>query len=500
MSKKPFSGGRRNARPGGPMGGGPGMPAEKARDFKGAILKTAKYLKPYTIAIIVVVIFAIGSTVLAVAGPKVLGQITNQISEDYVRMQFYENVTENLPAGTVLPPGTTGEDILAQLPEDARAGFEENIPEAYRDSLLKMSFDEKPKIRFDIIENIALTLLTIYIVSALFSYIQSFIMSGVTQKITYRFREDISKKIGRIPLRYFDSRTHGDILSRVTNDVDTINQSLGQSLTQMLTSISTIVGIFVMMLTISWQMTLVTLVTLPIALILIGLVIKRSQKFFASQQQSIGEIGGHVEEMYAGHTVMKLFNGEKRSVEKFKKINDELYKSGWKSQFFSGLMMPIMIFIGNLGYVGVCVLGGYLVIKGHVRPGDVQAFMQYVRQFNQPIAQIANISSVLQSTAAAAERVFEFLEEDEEIPESVNPAVLKNPKGHVEFDHVSFGYNKDKTIIGDFTCKIEPGQKVAIVGPTGAGKTTIVNLLMRFYDVDSGSIKIDGVDIREMKR
>jgi len=325
-------------------------------------------------------------------------------------------------------------------------------------------------------------------------------MSGIAMKITYMFRRNISEKIKRLPLKYFDTKTHGEVLSRVTNDIDTISSSLAQNLSQIVTSVTTIIGVLVMMLTISWMMTMVALVMLPISFALISIVIKSSQKYFKQQQIQLGHVDGHVEEMYGGHIVIKAFNGEEKSIRQFDKFNEELYVVGWKSQFLSGLMMPIITFVGNLSYVGVCILGGYLAVQGTIGVGDIVAFISYVRSFTMPITQVANIANVLQSTAASAERVFEFLDEEEEVPDPVNPVKLTEVKGNVTFQNVSFGYNPDRVIIHNFSADIKPGQKVALVGPTGAGKTTMVKLLMRFYDINSGSISIDGVDIRKFKR
>jgi ATP-binding cassette subfamily B protein len=325
-------------------------------------------------------------------------------------------------------------------------------------------------------------------------------MTGITQKITYRFRQDISTKIGRMPLKYFDKTTHGEVLSRITNDVDTVSQTLNQSMTQIISSITMIIGILAMMLSISWQMTLVAIITLPLSFGLIALVVKKSQKYYKLQQDTLGHLNGHIEEMYGGHSVMKVFNGQARSIAIFSKHNRELYGSAWRSQFLSGLLFPIINFVGNIGYVGITVLGGYLAIHGRINIGDIQAFIQYVSQFNQPIIQTANVANILQSTAASAERVFEFLAEEEEIPDENTSRELVNVKGSVEFSHVHFGYSANTPVIHDFTAKIEPGQRIAIVGPTGAGKTTIVNLLMRFYEINSGTIKVDGVDIHSMKR
>jgi len=358
----------------------------------------------------------------------------------------------------------------------------------------------EPTIDFGGIGGLAMLLVGLYLLSALFSYLQGWIMSGVSQKVTFNLRRDISLKISLLPLRYFDNRTHGEVLSRVTNDVDTVSQTLNQSLSQIVTSVTTIIGILIIMLTISWQMTVVALLVLPVSIVLIKLIVGRSQGYFVQQQVSLGKINGHVEEMLSGHTVMKAFNGEQRSVAAFRSINTELYGSAWRSQFLSGLMMPIMQFVGNLGYVAVAVLGGWLAVNGKINIGDIQAFIQYMNQFTQPIAQTANIANVLQSTAAAAERVFEFLAEEEEVAEAAQPVALGKARGGVEFENVVFGYSPEKTIIKGLNASIRPGQRVAIVGPTGAGKTTIVNLLMRFYDVSEGSIRVDGVDIRDMRR
>lgn len=437
---------------GGPMGGGPGGPmmrgGEKARDFKGTVSKLLKYLAVYKVSLIVVLIFAIASTVFAILGPKIMGNATTKLFEGIMGQ---------------ITGSSTGVD-------------------------------------FGYIGNILLWLAGLYILSAAFSYIQGWIMTTVTMKVTYQFRKEIAAKINRMPLRYFDGTNHGEVLSRITNDVDTISQTLNQSLTQIVTSVVTMVGILVMMLSINWIMTLVTLIVVPLSAVFISFVVKNSQKYFKEQQNFLGHVNGHVEEMYGSHTVMKAFNGEQKSIDKFNGLNESLYGAAWKSQFLSGLMMPVMMFIGNLGYVAVVILGGWLAIKGSITVGDIQAFIQYVRTFTQPITQIANISNVMQQMAAAAERVFEFLAEEEEIPETADPIQLEHVDGSVEFKDVHFGYNPEKTIINDFCADVKPGQKIAIVGPTGAGKTTMVKLLMRFYDVSSGSIKVDGHDIRDFKR
>ncbi len=435
----------------GPRGGhGPMamIPGEKARDFKGTMRKLVQYLGAYKVSIGVVMLFAVASTVFSIVGPKILGKATTKLFEG----------------------------VMAQI-----AGTGTGID-------------------FDAIGRILLTVLVLYLASALFAYVQGWIMSGVSANITYRFRRDIAEKINRLPLKFFDKTTHGEVLSRITNDVDTVNQTLSQSLTQMITSTATLVGVLVMMFSISWQMTLVALLMIPLSLVIISIVIGRSQRYFRRQQEYLGHINGHIEETYGGHVVVKAFNAEAKSVGKFDGLNDVLYDSAWKSQFLSGLMMPVMGFVGNLGYVAVSILGGYLAVRGAITVGDIQAFIQYVRSFTQPITQIANISNVLQQTAAAAERVFEFLGQEEETPDTANPVRLDDVKGQVEFRHVRFGYNPDKVVIKDFSAYIKPGQKVAIVGPTGAGKTTLVKLLMRFYDVDGGAILVDGHDIRDFTR
>ncbi len=446
-------------RPGGPQrrgpGGGPGhggpmgamLPGEKARNFKGTMRKLIDYLGEYKVSLIIVLLFAIASTASNIAGPKILGNATTKLFEG----------------------------VLAQL--NGTGGID-----------------------FAFIGQIILTTLGLYLASTLFGYIQGWIMADISTNIAYRFRRDISEKMNRMPLKYFDTTTHGEVLSRITNDVDTVNQTLSQGLTQIITSLVTVVGVLGMMLTISWQMTLAALIVIPLSLITVMLIVRQSQKFFKQQQEYLGHVNGHVEEMYGGHLVMKAFNGEAESIQKFDGSNDKLYESAWKSQFLSGLMMPIMTFIGNLGYVAVAILGGYLAIKGTITIGDIQAFIQYVRSFNQPIMQLANISNVLQQTAAAAERVFEFLEEAEEVAETSSPVKVENVEGHVEFQDVHFGYSEDKIVINDFSAEAEPGHKIAIVGPTGAGKTTMVKLLMRFYDVNDGKILIDGHEIRDFTR
>ena len=442
--------GNRPRRPRGPMGGHGrmGRPGEKAKDFKGTMRTLLSYLAKYRLSIIIVFIFAIGSVTFSVIGPKILGKATTEIFNGLVR---------------------------------------------------KVSGDGGG-IDFDAIKRILLTLLVLYIVSTIFSFVQGFIMSGISQKVAYNLRDELSKKINRLPMKYFDTKTHGEVLSRFTNDIDTLAQSLNQSLTQIITSITTLIGVLIMMLSISVLMTVSALVVIPLSLLIISFVVKKSQKYFKFQQQYLGEVNGQVEELYGGHTVVQAFNGEEDSIKEFNSVNDKLYDSAWRSQFLSSTMQPIMMFVGNLSYVIVSILGGYLVIKNRIEVGDIQSFIQYVRSFNQPISQMAQVSNQLQSTAAAAERVFEFLNEEEEDITVPNPVSIKGLQGKIDFEHVRFGYDKDKTIIKDFTAHVKPGQKVALVGPTGAGKTTMIKLLMRFYDVNSGEILIDGHNIKDFNR
>ena len=433
-----------------PMGMGRGRGNnEKAKDLGGTLKKLLAYLKPYHLKICFVMVFAVCSTIFNILGPKILAKATDKLSEG----------------------------IMAKV---ANTGG----------------------IDFSYIIKILLILVVLYAASSLFSYIMGWIISGVSQDAAFSLRKDISEKMNRLPLSYFDKHSSGDILSRVTNDIDTIAQSLNQSLSTLISNVVTLVGIFIMMLTISWQMTLIAVVVLPVSMILMRLVMKHSQKYFTQQQNSLGDVNGHIEEMYGGHQVVKAFNGEEKSVEQFEKYNESLYTSAWKSQFFGSLMMPISNFVGNIGYVGVCIIGGILAGSKTITIGDIQAFIQYVRQFNQPISQIAQAANLLQSTGAAAERVFEFLEEEElkEDSATLTTEEVQNMKGAVTFADVHFGYNPDKIIINDFSLHVHAGQKVAIVGPTGAGKTTIIKLLMRFYELNGGSIMIDGEDITKMKR
>ena len=432
---------------GGP-GRGPGKTVEKAKDFKGTTKKLLNnYLSKYRLALVIVVIFAIGSTIFSIVGPKILGNATTEI---------FNGLVSKLSGGS--------------------------------------------GIDFGKIAGILLTLLALYGLSALFSLIQGFTMTGVAQKLTYKMRNDLAKKINKLPMHYFDTKTKGEVLSIITNDIDTLSQNLNQSITQIITSICTLIGVLIMMFSISWEMTLVSLLILPVTVFIVKNVVGKSQKYFKKQQDYLGHVNGQVEEIYGGHTIVKAFNGENEAIKEFSKANKELYQSAWKSQFLSGLIFPIMNFIGNIGYVAVAILGGYLAIQGKITVGNIQSFIQYNKQFTQPINQIAQVSSMLQAMVAAAERVFEFLEEPEEVEDVENPKSTEGLKGNVTFDHVKFGYDEDRIIINDFSAKVKDGQKIAIVGPTGAGKTTMVKLLMRFYDVNSGAILLDGINIKDFKR
>ncbi|MDR2888369.1 MAG: ABC transporter ATP-binding protein/permease [Lachnospiraceae bacterium] len=439
---------RSTGRPPQRMGHGPGamMPGEKAKDFKGTIKKLIKYIGRYRFAMVMVVIFAIGGTVFGIVGPSILSDAITELYNGYIKKMT----------------GVGGID-------------------------------------FTLIGNILLRLAVLYSISSVLIFIQGMIMSGISQKLSMRFRRELSEKINRIPMKYFESNAVGDVLSRITNDVDTLGQSLNQSVVTLITSVTTIIGVFYMMMTISPLMTLIALAMLPVTGLLIGFVVKKSQKYFIAQQGYLGKINGQIEEVYSGHNIVKAFNREKDTVEEFEKTNEQLFKSGWKSQFISGMMMPIMAFVGNLGYVAVAVSGGILTIRKVIEIGDIQAFIQYVRNFTQPIQQVAQVSNMLQSTAAAAERVFEFLNEEEE-DQTVTDPVKLTMKGEVVFDHVRFGYDPEKVIINDFSCQVKPGQMVAIVGPTGAGKTTMVKLLMRFYDVNNGGIMVDGHNVKDFNR
>ncbi len=434
----------------GPMGGGPGghRTTAKAKDFKGTTKKLIKgYLGKYKIKLLIVAIFAIASTIFTIVGPKVLGNATTEI---------YNGIISKISGGN--------------------------------------------GIDFEKLAKILLTVLSLYIISGVCSFIQGYTMSGVSQKVAYKLRQDLSIKINKLPMKYFDKKTNGEVLSIITNDIDMLGMNLSQSITQIITSVCTIIGILAMMFSINVTMTLISLLILPIASIIVSVIAKKSQKYFKKQQEYLGHVNGQVEEIYGGLTVVKAFNGEQKSINNFKVANEELAKSGWKSQFLSGLMYPLMNFLGNLGYVAVAITGGYFAIQGKISVGDIQSFISYNKQFTQPIAQIAQISGQIQTMIAAAERVFEFLEEDEEVQTATKEIDTNKLAGNVEFDNVKFGYNDDKIIINDFSAKIKEGQKIAIVGPTGAGKTTIVKLLMRFYDVNSGAILVDGHNIKDFER
>ena len=424
------------------MGGG-----EKAKDFKGTISKLVRYSRKYLPAVIVVMVIAVFSTVFNVVCPKVLGKATTALSEGIMRKIN----------------GIGGID-------------------------------------FTYIGKILLFCLGLYLLSVLFNFTQGIIMTGVTQKLCYKMRKDVSEKINRMPLKYFESRTYGEVLSRITNDIDTMGNGLNQSITQLITSVSTVIGVFIMMLTISPLMTMIAIIILPISVALMGIIIKKSQRFFKQQQEYVGHINGQVEEVYGGHTVIKAFNKEETTLKEFHETNEVLYKSAWKAQFFSGLMQPVMMFVGNLGYVGGAISGAALAIRGTITIGDIQAFIQYVKNFTQPIQQVAQVTNMMQQMAAAAERVFELLEEEEEVQVVEHPASVENIKGEVDFRHVKFGYDPEKIIIHDFSVHVDPGKQVAIVGPTGAGKTTMVKLLMRFYDVNEGAILLDGHNVKEYNR
>ena len=431
----------------GPMGRRRGMSGEKAKDFKDAMLRLLKYMERYKFRLILMVIFAIGGTVFNIIGPKILGKATTEL---------YSGLISKINGGSGI------------------------------------DFDKIIKILFGV--------MCLYVVSSVLSFIQGFIMTGISNDVTYNLRKDISKKINKIPMKYFESRTHGEILSRITNDVDTLQTGINQSVTQLITSATTLIGVLVMMLSINVWMTLAALLILPVSMFIISKVMKHSQKYFQDQQKYLGEVNGQVEEIYSGHTVVKAFNKEDDVINEFEKTNEKLYSSAWRSQFFSGIMMPIMQFVGNLGYVMVALLGGFMVIKNKIEVGDVQAFFQYIRNFTQPIQQIAQVTNMLQSSAAASERVFEFLDVEEEDQMAEDPVAVNQIEGNVSFEHISFGYDPSKIIVHDFNADVKAGQKVAIVGPTGAGKTTMIKLLMRFYDVNSGEICIDGHNVKDFNR
>lgn len=552
MPKGPMGGGRH----------GVAMNFEKAKDFKGTIKKLLKYMRKDLIVMIVAFILAIGGVIATITLPDILGNATDTLVVGVMQKTVYKNVVTNLnfdedtlamfdKAGpltigdmkniarmdedelenvdesiAMIVKSMTDEDreMILSLPEEidtvtfrklAQASREANtlgefidilgneaviskIPETYRDAVREISMTTAPQVDGDKIANIMIKLMILVLASGIMSYAQGFLLSGVSQKVSYRFRKDLNEKIDTLPLKFYDKTTNGEVMSLITNDIDTISTSLNQSLSQLLTSVTTVIGVLIMMLKISPIMTLIAVVSVPLLMIIASIIIKSSQKYFMRQQQYLGHVNGQIEEMFSGHNVVKLFNGEEMSVEQFNKYNDELYKSAWSSQFFSGLMQPSAKAVGNLGYVAVCVLGGYLVVNGSLGVGNIQSFVQYVRQFNQPITQLASVANTFQSTVAAAERVFRFLEEEEE--KESGQLNLEKVKGDVSFENVKFGYDEDKIIIKDFTSHIKSGQRIAIVGPTGAGKTTLVKLLMRFYDINDGKITIDGIDIKDFSR
>ena len=551
---------------GGPMGHGPrGMmiPGGKARDFKGTLQKTIRFMRSSVPVILLAFLLAIGSVILTLNIPKVLGNATDEIMVGLMKRNVYDTIMdtqkamekmgkaladippqqmaalaqdENATLGTLMEQGLLPKDALdgldknlrqtlsalplSQLSQMGQSGqaqsFEtigdylssmengqsiiENIPPQYQDELLETSLQSCPGIDQEAVGHIIMVLIVLILLGAILGYLQNFLMSGVAQKVSYQLRDQINKKMNRLPLSFYDKTTHGETLSLISNDVDTVSTTLNQSLTQMITAITTLLGVLVMMFSISGWMTLTSLITLPLSFLIISLVVRRSQRHFRAQQEYLGHVNGHIEEMYRGHNVVRLFNGEERSRETFHQMNKKLYAAGWRSQFLSGLMQPVLSFVSNLGYVAVCVLGGYLTIHGRITIGDIQSFIQYVRRFNQPVMQSAQIMNTLQSTVAAAERVFTFLEQPEEADDGKAKLPAEGVRGDVTFDHVDFGYTPEKTIIHDFSTHVKDGQRIAIVGPTGAGKTTIVKLLMHFYELNSGSILLDGVDIKDLPR
>ena len=551
---------------GGPMGHGPrGMmiPGGKARDFKGTLQKTIRFMRSSVPVILLAFSLAIGSVILTLNIPKVLGNATDEIMVGLMKRNVYDTIMdtqkamekmgkaladippqqmaalaqdENATLGTLMEQGLLPEDALdgldknlrqtlsalplSQLSQMGQSGqaqsFEtigdylssmengqsiiENIPPQYQDELLETSLQSRPGIDQEAVGHIITVLIVLILLGAILGYLQNFLMSGVAQKVSYQLRDQINKKMNRLPLSFYDKTTHGETLSLISNDMDTVSTTLNQSLTQMITAITTLLGVLVMMFSISGWMTLTSLITLPLSFLIISLVVRRSQRHFRAQQEYLGHVNGHIEEMYSGHNVVRLFNGEERSRETFHQMNKKLYAAGWRSQFLSGLMQPVLSFVSNLGYVAVCVLGGYLTIHGRITIGDIQSFIQYVRRFNQPVMQSAQIMNTLQSTVAAAERVFTFLEQPEEADDGKAKLPAEGVRGDVTFDHVDFGYTPEKTIIHDFSTHVKDGQRIAIVGPTGAGKTTIVKLLMHFYELNSGRILLDGVDIKDLPR
>ena len=479
-------------------------PAEKPRHFRQTMLRLADYLKDYTGQIVITVILTLGGVILTVIGPRVLGNMINQITDDYSANKVYESVKRSLPQQTKLPAGTTVKQLMERTPAPERDKLTTRLaklPDNQRRKIMALDITKKPNYHFDTMASTGLWLVAIYIVGAILSYLEGWVIVGVTQRAVYRLRREISHKINTLPLSYFDRHSYGDVLSRITNDVDMVSQNLSSIITQAFQSVATVVGILAMMVSINLMLTGAVMLTLPISAIVVGVVFRLSQKYFAGQQEILGKLNGHIEETYSGHNIVKIFGGEKRAISKFNRYNNDLYRSSWRAQFIAGVVYPMMEFVGNLGFLITITLGGYLVIKGRLQVGDIQAFSQYIRQFNQPITQIADLTGLIQSIIAASERVFSFIDQsDEAITWQKGGQTISQVTGQISFDHVKFGYDSDRPVIHDLSVEIKPGQKVAIVGPTGAGKTTIVNLLMRFYDPDEGAIKLDGVDTRQISR
>ena len=531
------------------MGGGPGgaaIPGEKAKDFFGTLNKTVRYMRKDLAVIVIAFVLAVFSVIATLLVPDILGGATDELLAGTMSKTFYKNATEiqnGIPEFTdeqlemieqfpdltvrdvadmgMLPEGAEIDESMMDLKlsalveaKNATTAGElfralgatkalDSLAVTYRARVENTSLTAAPKIDTDVIVSILTKIIALVCVSAILAYVQGLLLAGVAQRVSYRFRRDINNKIDSLPLKFFDTTTNGEVMSYITNDVDAISNSLNQSLSQIVTSVTTIIGVMVMMFTINWILTLITLLIVPISMFIVMMIIKRSQRYYLMQQEYLGHVNGHIEEMFAGHNVISLFNGEEKSIEKFSDYNSKLYESAWSSQFFSGMMMPVMKFVGNLNYVLACVLGGVFVLNGNVAGiqmtvGNIQSYIQYVRQFNQPINQISGIANTFQSTVAAAERIFNFLEQPEE--QETGDAVPENVEGNVTFDHVRFGYNEDKIIIKDFSCDVKKGQRIAIVGPTGAGKTTIVKLLMRFYELNGGDIYLDGTNIRSFTR
>jgi len=493
---------RQPARPAGHHGRGA---VDKPRDFWGTGKRLIGYMKPYWKQLIAVMIMVAISTVLSVASPKLLGNITNQITNDYIDLKVYEAIHDRLPKGVNLPDGTTLEDLQKMMPAGANGSQQKyenvSISDSQRERITKLDITKRPGLHVDAIGRIAITLIIFYVASAIFYYAEAWVETNITQRVAYRLRRQLSDKINSMPLDYFDHHEFGDVMSRITNDVDTVSQSLSQVVSEVVYCLASIIGTVIMMLSINASLTLVALVTIPISAIAVGLIVSHSQKYFKKQQDTLGDLNGHIEEVYSGHNVVKIFATEAKTGARFNYYNNNLYKSSWRARFISGITFPIINLIGNIGYAAIAVIGGRMVIDGRLSIGDIQAFIQYVSRLNQPIVQLSNVTNVAQSTVAAAERVFEFLDEkDEVVTWEGDGEIIENVQGYVDFDHVKFSYQKGKPIIHDFCAHVKPGQKVAIVGPTGAGKTTVINLLMRFYDPDSGTIKLDHVDTKKISR